>query len=57
LIRNSLDHGIETPEKRVAAGKSPVGTITLKAYHQGGNIVIEVGDDGAGLPRQTRSSP
>jgi two-component system chemotaxis sensor kinase CheA len=52
LIRNSLDHGIESPEKRVAAGKSPVGTITLKAYHQGGNIVIEVGDDGAGLPRQ-----
>ncbi|WP_412479152.1 chemotaxis protein CheA [Azonexus sp. IMCC34839] len=51
LIRNSLDHGIESPEKRVAAGKSPVGTITLKAYHQGGNIVIEVGDDGAGLQR------
>lgn len=52
LIRNSLDHGIESPEKRIAAGKSPVGTITLKAYHQGGNIVIEVGDDGAGLNRQ-----
>ncbi len=52
LIRNSLDHGIEAPEKRIAAGKSPQGTITLKAYHQGGNIVIEVGDDGAGLPRQ-----
>ena len=52
LIRNSLDHGIELPEKRIAAGKRPVGTITLKAYHQGGNIVIEVGDDGAGLPRQ-----
>jgi two-component system chemotaxis sensor kinase CheA len=51
LIRNSLDHGIELPEKRVAAGKSPAGTITLKAYHQGGNIVIEVGDDGAGIPR------
>jgi len=51
LIRNSLDHGIESPERRVAAGKSPVGTITLKAYHQGGNIVIEVGDDGGGLPR------
>ncbi|MFV5213272.1 chemotaxis protein CheW [Azonexus caeni] len=51
LIRNSLDHGIESPERRIAAGKSPVGTITLKAYHQGGNIVIEVGDDGAGLPR------
>ena len=52
LIRNSLDHGIESPEKRVSAGKSPTGTITLKAYHQGGNIVIEVGDDGAGLPRE-----
>ncbi|MBS1159924.1 MAG: CheW-like protein:ATP-binding region, ATPase-like:Signal transducing histidine kinase [Proteobacteria bacterium] len=52
LIRNSLDHGIELPEARLAAGKSPFGTITLKAYHQGGNIVIEVGDDGAGLPRQ-----
>ncbi|HEX6735471.1 MAG TPA: chemotaxis protein CheW [Azonexus sp.] len=52
LIRNSLDHGIESPERRVAAGKRPVGTITLKASHQGGNIVIEVGDDGAGLPRQ-----
>ena len=51
LIRNSLDHGIELPETRIAAGKSPVGTITLKAYHQGGNVVIEVGDDGAGLPR------
>lgn len=52
LIRNSLDHGVELPEKRVSAGKSPVGTITLKAAHQGGNIVIEVGDDGAGLDRQ-----
>ncbi len=52
LIRNSLDHGIESPEKRLTAGKSPTGTITLKAAHQGGNIVIEVGDDGAGLNRQ-----
>ena len=51
LIRNSLDHGIEMPEARLAAGKSPVGTITLKASQQGGNIVIEVGDDGAGLAR------
>lgn len=51
LIRNSLDHGIENPASRIAAGKNPVGTITLKAYHQGGNIVIEVGDDGAGLHR------
>lgn len=51
LIRNSLDHGIELPEQRIAAGKRPLGTITLKASHQGGNVVIEVGDDGAGLPR------
>ncbi len=50
-MRNSLDHGIESPEKRLAAGKPETGTITLSAYHQGGNIVIEVGDDGAGLPR------
>lgn len=51
LVRNSLDHGIEMPDERSARGKSPAGTITLKAYHQSGNIVIEVGDDGAGLPR------
>jgi two-component system, chemotaxis family, sensor kinase CheA len=49
LIRNSLDHGIESPKKRKAAGKSPKGKITLSAMHQGGNIVIEVTDDGAGL--------
>jgi two-component system chemotaxis sensor kinase CheA len=52
LVRNSLDHGIEPPDVRAAKGKQPVGTITLKAYHQSGNIVIEVGDDGAGLNRQ-----
>ena len=52
LVRNSLDHGIETPEKRIAAGKNPKGTLTLKASHQGGNIVIEVIDDGAGLNRE-----
>ncbi len=52
LIRNSLDHGIESPEKRLAAGKQAIGTITLKAFHQGGSIVIEVGDDGAGLNRE-----
>ena len=51
LVRNSLDHGIESPEKRIAAGKDPRGTITLKASHQGGNIVIEVADDGGGLSR------
>jgi two-component system chemotaxis sensor kinase CheA len=52
LVRNSLDHGIETPEERVAKGKNPLGTITLKAAHQGGSIVIEVSDDGAGLNRE-----
>lgn len=51
LIRNSLDHGIEMPEARRAAGKVEQGTITLRAYHQSGNIVIEVSDDGAGLRR------
>ncbi|MES2770644.1 MAG: chemotaxis protein CheW [Pseudomonadota bacterium] len=51
LIRNSLDHGVEMPDARVAAGKPACGTITLRAAHQGGNIVIEVGDDGAGLNR------
>ena len=52
LIRNSLDHGIEMPDVRAEKGKQPTGTITLRAYHQSGNIVIEVGDDGAGLNRQ-----
>jgi two-component system chemotaxis sensor kinase CheA len=52
LVRNSLDHGIESPEKRIAAGKDPRGTITLKASHQGGNVVIEVADDGGGLSRK-----
>ncbi len=52
LVRNSLDHGIETPEKRVAAGKDPVGQLVLSAQHNGGNIVIEVSDDGGGLSRE-----
>jgi two-component system chemotaxis sensor kinase CheA len=51
LVRNSLDHGIETPEVRRAAGKDGVGQLILSAEHQGGNIVIEVSDDGAGLRR------
>ncbi|KAB2930124.1 MAG: chemotaxis protein CheA, partial [Rhodocyclaceae bacterium] len=51
LVRNSLDHGIETPEARAAAGKPAQGTITLSASHRSGSIVIEVGDDGAGLNR------
>ncbi|MDO8263020.1 MAG: chemotaxis protein CheW [Gallionella sp.] len=52
LVRNSLDHGIELPETRIARGKDPQGTITLRAAHQGGNVVIEVSDDGAGLNRE-----
>jgi len=52
LIRNSLDHGIELPDTRLAADKPAKGTITLRAFHQGGAIVIEVGDDGAGLSRE-----
>ncbi|AIY40316.1 Signal transduction histidine kinase CheA [Collimonas arenae] len=52
LVRNSLDHGIEKPELRIAAGKDPVGQLLLSAQHQGGNIVIEVSDDGAGLNRE-----
>jgi len=51
LVRNSLDHGIETPDKRVAAGKEPTGQLILSAQHHGGNIVIEVSDDGGGLRR------
>ena len=49
LVRNSIDHGIELPETRTAAGKSAVGTLFLNAFQRGGSIVIEVGDDGAGL--------
>ncbi|ORN01921.1 chemotaxis protein CheA [Pantoea septica] len=52
LVRNSLDHGIEAPEKRLAAGKVATGNLTLSAEHQGGNICIEVSDDGAGLNRE-----
>lgn len=51
LIRNAVDHGLEMPEDRRAAGKDECGTITLSASHQGGHIVIEVGDDGRGLDR------
>ncbi len=51
LVRNSLDHGLETPEQRIANGKPPGGTIELSAFHEGGSIVIEVSDDGAGLNR------
>jgi two-component system chemotaxis sensor kinase CheA len=52
LVRNSIDHGIELPAARVAAGKSESGRLFLSAAHQGGNIVIEVADDGGGLHRE-----
>ena len=52
LVRNSCDHGIETPAERLAAGKTEHGTLTLSASHQGGSIVIEVRDDGRGLARE-----
>ncbi len=51
MVRNAMDHGIESPEARVAAGKAARGTVSLNAYHDSGNIVIEVSDDGAGLNR------
>jgi two-component system chemotaxis sensor kinase CheA len=49
LLRNSIDHGIETPEEREAAGKHPVASIMLSAYHEGNQIVVEVADDGRGI--------
>lgn len=52
MIRNSLDHGLETPEERVAAGKGEEGTIRLSAEHRGGRIVIEIVDDGRGINRE-----
>jgi len=51
MIRNSIDHGIETPEQRKSAGKNPYGTITMSAKHEGNNIVIEVRDDGKGIDK------
>ncbi|MDQ1331912.1 MAG: two-component system, chemotaxis family, sensor kinase CheA [Thermodesulfobacteriota bacterium] len=52
MIRNSIDHGLEFPDERVAKNKPGQGTIHLKAYHRGGNIVIEIMDDGRGLNRE-----
>ena len=52
LVRNAMDHGIEMPEEREANGKPPTGTVHLNAFHQGGNIVIEISDDGAGINPQ-----
>ncbi len=52
IIRNCVDHGIEAPASREAVGKDPMGTIDLRAFHQGGHVVIEVRDDGAGVNRE-----
>ncbi|MGE7136098.1 chemotaxis protein CheA [Luteibacter sp. NPDC031894] len=51
LVRNAIDHGLEGPARRLAAGKSDTGTLRLEAFHRGGSIVVEVADDGAGLNR------
>ena len=51
LVRNAIDHGLEMPDKRRAAGKVEQGTLRLEAFHRGGSIVVEVADDGAGLNR------
>jgi two-component system chemotaxis sensor kinase CheA len=53
LVRNAVDHGIETPETRKAAGKSPEGLLRLRAYHEAGQVHLEIIDDGAGIDPQT----
>jgi two-component system chemotaxis sensor kinase CheA len=52
MIRNAVDHGIESPEERIAAGKNPEGVVTLSARHRSGRIVIEISDDGRGIDRR-----
>jgi two-component system chemotaxis sensor kinase CheA len=52
LVRNSVDHGIETPQERREAGKSEIGQISLNAFHEGGSIIIEISDDGRGIDRE-----
>lgn len=52
IVRNSCDHGIETPEERVAAGKQPQGVLSLRAFHEGGQVNIEISDDGRGIDPQ-----
>jgi two-component system chemotaxis sensor kinase CheA len=49
LVRNAVDHGVEGPDERRAKGKDPEGTLTLRAYHEGGHVIVEVCDDGAGI--------
>jgi two-component system, chemotaxis family, sensor kinase CheA len=52
IVRNACDHGIETPEDRLSHGKSEQGTITIKAYHEGGQVIVDITDDGKGLSRE-----
>lgn len=52
MIRNSMDHGLETPEERMASGKPGEGVVRLRAYHEGGNVVVQLSDDGRGLNRE-----
>ena len=52
IVRNSIDHGIELPAERLAAGKPAMGTVRMSAFHQGGRIVVEISDDGKGLARE-----
>ncbi|WP_067473385.1 chemotaxis protein CheW [Actinomadura hibisca] len=49
LVRNAVDHGVESPEERAAGGKNPEGTLTLRAYHEGGHVIVEIADDGGGI--------
>jgi two-component system chemotaxis sensor kinase CheA len=51
-VRNCCDHGIEKPEKRAAKGKAPQGKLMLRAFHEGGQVNIEISDDGAGIDVQ-----
>ena len=53
LLRNAMDHGVETPEVRLANGKSEEGKIVLKAYHSGNHVFIEITDDGAGINKES----
>jgi two-component system chemotaxis sensor kinase CheA len=55
LVRNAVDHGIESPDRRIAAGKPPHGCLSLRAFHEGGQVIVEVVDDGAGIdPERVR---